>query len=573
MQKKWEIEKSLSRDEKQTVKQLASELKCPFIIAELLYRREMMSADELKSYFYPDLKMLHDPFLFLDMDKAVKRIISAIDAGEKITIYGDYDVDGTTSTALLFLGLKKLNAVVEYYIPHRMIDGYGLSINGLEHLRDNGTSLIISVDCGIIALEEIEAINAMGMQIIVTDHHNLKQVIPAAYAVINPKIENCNYPFKELAGVGVAYKLLMATYMHLGVYCEEKSLEYMDLVAVGTIADIVSLTGENRVFATIGLNRLADKKNIGLNALMNIAGIMNKAPDANGIVFALAPRINAAGRMGSAMRAVELLITTDEAKSHELAEIIERENSLRQQIDHKTFDEACEIISKKYKNMSETSCMVVSSDSWHPGVIGIVASKLVEKYYRPAIMISYNEGIGSGSGRSISEFDLFAALEECEDLLESYGGHKYAIGLTILPEYIDTFENKLARHIRKTIDIQELKPALKIDKKLELYEITYKLMDWLNRFAPFGQDNPIPVFYTERVMVQGYPYTVGKNHLKIKVTKDGCELDLIGFNLGDYLPLLKNNCYLDIAYTLELVTWLGNTNIQGNLKDLHLYDV
>jgi len=571
MQKRWEIVSDITKEEKQIVKKLVTELNCPFNIAVLLYKKNLTNYKELNSFFEPELTLLHDPYLFLDMDKAVARIIKAIETDEKITIYGDYDVDGTTSTALLVLGLRKLNAIVDYYIPHRMIDGYGLSMQGLEHLRDNDTSLIISVDCGIIAFEEIESINSMGMQIIITDHHNLKSNIPNAYAIINPKMEHSNYPFDDLAGVGVAYKLLMAVYKRFGLFNEETSLEFMDLVAVGTIADIVSLIAENRIFSIFGLNRLAERRNVGLNAVMNIAGISNKLPDANDIIYSIAPRINAAGRMGSAMRAVELLITTDEKRSQELAEIIERENSLRQQFDHKTFDEACEIISKKYKNMNETSCIVISSDNWHPGVIGIVASKLVEKFYRPTVMISYNEGVGSGSGRSIVEFDLFHALEECEDLLETFGGHKYAIGLTILPEYIDTFENRLARIIKKSIDLSSVKPVLKIDRKLELYEINYSMMHWLQRFAPFGHNNPTPVFYSERVMVSGYPYTVGKNHLKLKVAKDGFELDLIGFNLGDYLPLLKNNCYLDIAYSLEMVTWMGKTNIQGNLKDMNLY--
>ena len=572
MQKKWEIDKTLEPPEKQIVLQLATEQKCPFIIAELLYKKNLTNSELLQKFFYPSLSMLHDPFLFNDMSVAVKRIVQAIDTGEKITIYGDYDVDGTTATALLYLGLKELNAVIDYYIPHRIIDGYGLSINCLEHLRTNGTSLIITVDCGIIATEEVEAVKSMGMEIIITDHHNSKSVLPDAFAIINPRIDKCKYPYKDLAGVGVAYKVLMAVYTYLGINCEEKTLKYLDLVALGTIADIVPLTEENRVFATIGMTHLAVRQNIGLNALMNIAGYINKSPDTNDIVFGIAPRINAAGRMGSAMRAVELLITNDVSRGQELAEIIERENSIRQQIDHKTYDEVNEIITKKYKNLEETYCIVLSSDNWHPGVIGIVASKLIEKYHKPAILISYNEGIGSGSGRSIPNFDLFKALEDSEEFLESFGGHKYAVGLSILPEYIDPFEKKLSEYIKNNYDLKQIKPPLKINKKLELYDITYKFMEWLGKFAPFGVSNNMPIFYTEQVMVHGYPYNVGKNHLKLKVKKDGCELDLIGFNLGDYLPLLKNNSRLDIAYTLELASWQGKTNIQGNLKDLQLYE-
>jgi len=599
MQKKWEFESPFTAKEKENLRLLAAELKCPIVVAELLYKNNMTDKEQLENYFNPCLNTLHDPYLFKDMEKAVKRIIQAIDTGEKITIYGDYDVDGATATALLYLGLKELNAVVEYYIPHRILDGYGLSISCLEYLHNNGTSLIITVDCGIIASDEIDTIKSLGMEIIITDHHNSKAKLPDAYAILNPKIEYSTYPFKDLAGVGVAYKLMMAIQNSvlnsrlqsdypdnnqpqfsaksnvqtiINNTCESNKTKYLDMVALGTIADIVSLTDENRVFATIGMTHLAMRKNAGLNALMNLAGIVNKAPDVNDIMFSLAPRLNAAGRMGSAMRAVELLITDDESKCKELAEIIERENSIRQQIDSKTYEEANEIINKKYKNMNETYCIVIYSDNWHPGVIGIVASKLIEKYYRPTIMISANEGIGSGSGRSIANLDLFKALEDAEDLLISFGGHKYAVGLTIMPEYIEPFEKKLSDYIKKNIDLKDLKPPLKINKKLELYEITYKLMDWLGKFAPYGVNNTMPVFYTENVMVHGYPYNVGKNHLKLKVKKDGCELDLIGFNLGDFLPLLKNNSRLDIAYTLDLATWQGKTSIQGNLKDLQLYD-
>ena len=570
MQKKWEIRQSLSKEEKHLVKNLAFINKCPMIIAELLYTKKLVQKEDIDTFFSPSLKRLHDPFLFSDMNKAVDRIIEAIDSGEKITIYGDYDVDGTTATALLFLGLSSLNAVVDYFIPHRMIDGYGLTLSGLEQLHEGGTSLIISVDCGIIAFEEVATINSMGMQIIITDHHNAKDESPAAYAIINPKKKGDSYPFKELSGVGVAYKLLMAIYGRLGIFHGEYLTKYLDLVAVGTIADIVSLTDENRVLASIGLIHLTQRKNHGLNALMNLAGITNRAPDVNDIMFAIAPRINAAGRMGSAMRAVELLTCKDPIKSQNLAEIIERENSLRQQIDYKTLQEADDLIHKKYKDLNDTGCIVISSDQWHPGVIGIVASKIVDRFYRPTIMISNSEGMGSGSGRSITEFDLFGALEQLEDYVETFGGHKYAVGLTILPEYIETFEDNLQKIIKQQIKINELSPKLMIHRKIELYEVTPKLLQWLNKFTPFGTNNPAPVFYTLNVQVEGYPYIVGKNHLKLKVIKDGCELDLIGFNLGNYLALIKNKHCLAIAYTLELINSSGKQMIQGNLKDIKI---
>ena len=570
MEKQWVLPEPLTPEDKQQVESLAGELKCPEIIAELLYRKNLKTVDQVTDFFHPQLSQQHDPFLFPDMEKAVQRILAAISGGEKITIYGDYDVDGTTATTLLYLGLKRVGADIDFYIPHRMIDGYGLSLSSLDQIKANGTSLIISVDCGVNALEEIEAINAMGMEIIITDHHNPKEELPKAVAIINPKLPGSPYPFPHLAGVGVAYKLLMAVYERLSITSAENTLKYMDLVAVGTIADIVSLTDENRVFASIGLQHLIAKKNLGLNALISISGMDQKTLDTTDIVFGIAPRINAAGRMGSASVAVELLISRDEVQSNELAEIIERQNSLRQQEDQKTFHEACDIIEKKYKDINAASCLVISSDDWHPGVIGIVASKLVEKYYRPVVMISFKEGFGSGSGRSVEDFDLFAALRAAGDNLHSFGGHKYAVGFTIYQEYIDRFENELTRYVSEHLQLEQIRTPLFVNFELELYDINDILMEWIERFAPFGPDNNRPVLLTRDVCVASYPYNVGRNHLKLKVVKDGVVLDLIGYNMGDYLTLLKKNSLIDIAYTLEYNRFGSRTSIQGKLRDIHL---
>ncbi len=572
MQKRWKLFDPLSQEQQDLQRKITEEFKCPSLIAEMLIRKDLTDIEEIRKFFSPSLDNVSDPFLFKDMEIAVNRIIKAIENKELITIYGDYDVDGTTSTALLYLGLKKIGAKIDFYIPHRMIDGYGLSLSGIDQIKENGSRLIISVDCGINAIEEVEEINEKGIDIIITDHHNPKDVLPNAHAIINPKISGCDYPFKDLSGVGVAYKLLMGIYQKLKIDSQEFVGKYVDLVALGTIADIVNLVGENRIFASLGLERLFNKQNIGLNALINIAGLSHKELNSADIVFGIAPRINAAGRMGSALRAVELMVSTDDTESHELAEIIEKENSLRQQIDQKTFEEACDIIDEKYKNLDEIKCVVVSSDNWHPGVIGIVASKLVEKYYRPAIMISFHDGIGSGSGRSISGFDLFQALSSVEEYLETFGGHKYAAGLSILIEYLDIFENKLQKYAKEHLDSKQLVPLLQINSKLELYEINEHLLEWLNKFAPFGPGNMRPIFITEKVMLVGFPYNVGKNHLKIKVVKDGCTLDLIGFNLGDFLPFLKKGDFIDITYSLEFNTWQGRTTIQGKLKDIHFVE-
>jgi len=568
MQKRWQIHEPLIEEQLAQKNAIIEKIKCPDMIAEMLIRKGLTELDEINSFFHPNLQNVHDPFIFKDMKVAVERIIRAIKDQELITIYGDYDVDGTTSTSLLYLGLRKIGAIVDFYIPHRMIDGYGLSLSGVDQIIDKGSKLIISVDCGINAIEEVQQINEQGIDIIVTDHHNPKEVLPDAYAIINPKMEDSNYPFKDLAGVGVAYKLLVAVYTSMDMDTTSLIDKYVDLVALGTIADIVPLVGENRIFASIGLERLIKKQNIGLNALINIAGLSHKELNSGDIVFGIAPRINAAGRMGSALRAVELMISEDEEQSVELAQIIERENSIRQQIDQRTFQEACDIIEKKYKNMDDTSLIVVSSDGWHPGVIGIVASKLVEKFYKPSIMISFKDGVGSGSGRSIAGFDLFEALQSVEGYLETFGGHKYAAGLSILVEYVDLLENRLAKYVKEHITQEQLIPPLKIETKLELYEINENLLEWLNKFAPFGPGNMRPTFYTEQVMIVGFPYNVGKNHLKLKVMKDGCDLDLIGFNLGDLLPFLKKGSLIDIAYSLEFNTWQGRTSIQGKLKDI-----
>jgi len=344
----------------------------------------------------------------------------------------------------------------------------------------------------------------------------------------------------------------------------------MDLVAVGTIADIVPLTEENRVFASIGLQHLKEQKNLGLNALIHISNLNLKNLDTADIVFGIAPRINAAGRMGSASDAVELLIAGDEARSAELAEVIEQLNSLRQQEDQKTFIEACDIIEKKYKNMASTACIVISSDDWHQGVIGIVASKLVEKYYRPVIMISFKDGFGSGSGRSVADFDLFEALKHTEHNLHSFGGHKYAVGLTIYQEYIDRFENELSRYITEHLQLDKVKAPLVIDHDLEIFEIDDNLMHWMERFGPFGPENQYPVFLTRQVIIASYPYTVGRNHLKLKAVKNGAYLDLIGYNMGHYLPLLKKNSLIDAAYTLEYNRFSTKASIQGKLRDLQI---
>lgn len=594
MKKRWEIRGPLSPEETKLKDEVFEFLKTyrpnpPKIIAEILVRKGLTNKTDILQFFEPSLEYVHDPFLFKDMEKAVERTIRAIREKQRITIYGDYDVDGTTATALLYLGLRRLGADVNYHIPHRVDEGYGLSTEKARELKEEKTRLIISVDCGINAVDEINTMRDLGMDVIVTDHHNPKDVLPNAYAIINPKQPDCSYPYKDLAGVGVAYKLLIAIYHRLEFDTPENVNRFLDLVAVGTIADIVPLYGENRIFSSVGLHHLNQRRNKGLNALINISGLSHKELTTTDIVFGLAPRINAAGRMGDAKRAVELLISDNHAESDDLALLIEKQNSRRQAVDQETFQDACRMIEEKYPDIHSVSCIVVSSAEWHPGVIGIVASKLVEKYYRPTIMIALSDkdGSGSGSGRSIANFDLFEALSHQEDLLESFGGHKYAAGLSILPEYIDQLETKLDEYIRGHLAPRHFIPPLKVDHEIELYEIDVNLIEWLERFAPFGPGNMRPVFFTRSVQIKGYPYGIGrrsstkkgspnrnrkprKEHLKMKVKKDDVPLDLIGFGMGDLEGTIQGGDVIDIAYSLEWNTRQGNIDLQGKLKDIRI---
>ncbi|RLC46709.1 MAG: single-stranded-DNA-specific exonuclease RecJ [Candidatus Cloacimonadota bacterium] len=573
MQKKWIF---CENNNNEDVKRLAKKLNAPKIVANLLLNKGLHNSKEITQFFYPCINDLHDPYLFPDMEKAVYRVKKAIKNGERITIYGDYDVDGTTSIAILYLGLieiikkNKSSALIDYYIPNRMVDGYGLSQTGVEQLKKLNTNLVITVDCGINAIKEIDSINSSGMDVIVTDHHTPKEHIPNAFAVINPKLHNSTYPYKYLAGVGTAYKLLMAIYNEFGMDDEMNIMKYLDFVSMGTISDIVPLTGENRILASLGLKRLEKQANYGLSALMKLSGLNKQSIKSTDIVFKLAPRINAAGRMGSALRAVELMISNNEAQADRIAKIIYDENEKRKLIDQTTFIEACEMIEAKYQNLDDVYFIVISSENWHPGVIGIVASKIVEKYHRPTIMISFSEGEGNGSGRSIRNFDIFSALLQCENLLSSFGGHKYAAGISILPEYVEQLEEMLNQIAKEQLTKEDLLLQIKISAKLDLSEIDKDLIQWLKLFAPFGPQNMRPVFWSEKVMVVGYPYIVGNNHLKLKVMKNGNILETIGFNLGDYRDFISKGDIVNIAYTLEENTWMDKVTIQGNLKDIKL---
>jgi len=547
--------------------ELAGQLKIPILIANILVNRGIVEYDQAVTYFKANLKDLHDPFLFPEMEKAVDRIIAAIRNKERLLIYGDYDVDGITSVSMVYLILKSLGCDVTFYIPNRMREGYGISVNGIDEAQQKGVTLIISVDCGITAIEEVAYANSLGIDVIICDHHEPGVSLPSAHAILDPKCKNSNYPFKELAGVGVAYKLAQAL-IHVLKLDEEVIQQYVDLVAIGSTADIVPLVDENRVLVREGLKRINQTSRPGLKALIESSGVGNKIIRTGQIVFILAPRINAVGRLGNAERAVRLLTTDNPQQAKNIAAILESENRLRKNIDDQTFKQAQELVEQQF-DVSQNTMLVLNMEGWHPGVIGIVASRIVEKYYRPTIMISTEDGVGKGSARSIPGFDIYLALKQCEDLMIAFGGHKYAAGLTIKSEQINDFRKRINEIAVDTLSEDLLVPKLQIDCEIQLDDINEQFVRLLKLMAPFGPQNMRPVFLSRNLQVVGTPSIVGSNHLKFKVRQNNMVIDAIGFNLGDKLyrisPGEKN---LDMVYVIEENEFLGRTTLQLRIKDL-----
>lgn len=564
MNLKWIVQNDLDNE---TIENFAKLLNVPKIISQILLNRGIDSFDKAKLFFRGRLDHLHDPFLLPDMEQAVDRIIRAIRQREKILIYGDYDVDGITAVSLLYLLLRKLGAEVVFYIPNRIKDGYGITIAGIKEALQQQVNLIISVDCGITAIQEVEFARQAGMDVIISDHHEPGAELPSACAVLNPKCHHSSYPFHELAGVGVAYKLGQALIRTLKL---DDSLirDYVDLVAIGSAADIVPLVDENRILVKEGLKQLNKTDRPGLKALLQVTGMTNKPLSTGQVVFILAPRINAVGRLGNATCAVELLTTDNAARALEIANVLEAENRLRKNIDEETFKMAQQMVDEKF-NLSDYYGLVLDQDGWHPGVIGIVASRVVEKYYRPTIMISTDENIGKGSARSIAGFDIYQALKKCEDLLIGFGGHKYAAGLTIDRGNIDRFRHRFNEIAIEQLNEDLLTPKLRIEGELKFNEINPRLLQILKLMAPFGPQNMRPVFLSQKLQVVGTPAVVGNNHLKFKVRQNGIVLDAIGFNLGDLLyridPGVSN---LDMTYVIEENTYCGRSTLQLRVKDL-----
>lgn len=554
------------------VQRLAAELKVSPLIARILLNRGIADSRAAQAFFHPEFSRLHDPFLMADMDHAVVRVARAIATKEPMLIYGDYDVDGTTGTAMLSLALKELGHPTPFFIPDRIRDGYGLSLSGIRQAKAMGVSLILAVDCGVTAIDEIALARNLGIDVVACDHHQPGPTLPTANALLNPKRSDCPYPFKELSGVGVAFKLLQGLYRHLQ-RDETTLLKYIELVAIGSTADIVPLVDENRIFVRAGLEQLNHTESVGLRALLQVCGLQNSRIGSGQVVFIIAPRINAVGRMGDATRAVNLLTTSEPAEAMSIAQILESENRQRRNIDEETFQSAIALIENSCDPENDPA-FVLHAEGWHPGVIGIVASRVVEKYYRPTVMIAtppnnFLGGIGKGSARSIPGFDIYQALKQCDDLMIAFGGHKYAAGLTIRTDRIAALQQRL-RQVAAGLMTDELRtPKLRIDGEVRFGEIDAKLMRYLQMLAPFGPHNMRPVFMSRKVRVVGTPQVVGSNHLRFKASQDNRVIDAIGFNLGHLAHRLspaENN--VEVAYLIEENEWQGQISTQLRIKDI-----
>ncbi|BFP41335.1 single-stranded-DNA-specific exonuclease RecJ [Flavobacteriaceae bacterium GF1] len=552
--------------EQESIKRLSKELKVNPLIAHLLLQRGITNYSEAKKFFRPQLTDLHNPFLMRDMEKAVARIEKAIDLEENILVFGDYDVDGTTSVALVSTYLQETYPNVATYIPDRYSEGYGISYQGIDFAEDNGFSLIIALDCGIKAIDKVAYAKKKGIDFIICDHHRPGPELPDAAAVLDPKREDCEYPYEELCGCGVGFKLIQALASKKGETAQDL-LPYLDLVATAIGADIVPMTGENRVLAHYGLQVMNSRPRTGFRAIIN--QLKKSELTITDVVFIIAPRINAAGRMEHGQHAVNLLTATDLEQAQKFAVEIEKFNLDRKGLDQEITEEALHQIVQNREEERYTS--VVFNESWHKGVIGIVASRLTETYYRPTLVFTKSGDRLAASARSIKGFDIYEALQECSEHIEQFGGHKYAAGLTLLKEEYGRFKNQFEKVVSETIDPKLLTPEITIDSKIQLARITPKLMRIIKQFAPFGPGNRRPVFMAEGVADTGYGKGVGEGekHLKLALTQKGSSpIGAIGFNLGEKLGTVKNHQHVDVVFSIEENEWNGAVTIQLKLKDL-----
>ncbi|CAM1352112.1 single-stranded-DNA-specific exonuclease RecJ [Tenacibaculum halocynthiae] len=549
----------------EVIHKLSLDLGIDKVLSELLVQRGVTTFDEAKCFFRPSLDNLHNPYLMKDMDLAVARIKKAIENNENILVYGDYDVDGTTAVSLMSSYLKEEYENVATYIPDRYKEGYGVSFQGIDFAHDNGFSLIIALDCGIKAIDKVAYASTKEIDFIICDHHKPGKEIPKATAILNPKREDCKYPYKELCGCGVGFKLIQALGKENNKTIEDFT-PYLDLVATAIAADIVPITGENRILTYFGLEVINTSPRNGIKAIIHQTN--KKELTITDVVFTIAPRINAAGRMKHGNFAVDLLTQFDFDSAIEVASTIEKFNADRKELDAKITQEA--LLQIEENNEQDEFTSVVYNETWHKGVIGIVASRLIETYYRPTLVFTKSGDKLAASARSVKGFDVYNALEECSEFIEQFGGHKYAAGLTLLPEQYENFKNKFEEVVSRTIQKELLTPEISIDAELELSEITTKFYRILKQMGPFGPQNMKPVFLSPSVRDNGYGKQVGadKSHLKLNIIygADKKTYGAIGFGLGNKIEKVKNN--FDIVYNLDENTWNGNTSIQLVLKDL-----
>ncbi|MCK9484227.1 MAG: single-stranded-DNA-specific exonuclease RecJ [Candidatus Marinimicrobia bacterium] len=562
MKQNWHI----SVSDPTAVQKLTQELQIPPAIARVLLNRGLSDKAAIEKFFSPSTQDTHDPFLMADMTKAVERLGQAMLRREKVLVFGDYDVDGTTATSLLCLAFREIGLDTAFYIPDREREGYGLSRLGIDYAMEIGATLIITCDCGISAFDTIDYASSNKIDVVVTDHHEPGEKLPAAQAILDPKREDDNYPFKELCGAGVAFKLLQG--FHIANNLPIANLfRHLDLVAIGTAADIVPILGENRILVARGLEYLNSSQKVGLQALLKTSGFDNKTMNVVNIVFGLAPRLNAAGRLGEASRAVHLLTSFNRDEALELANLLEQENRNRQSIERETIDSAILQLNATH-DLDADKILILSNTNWHHGVIGIVASKLKELYNRPVVMISFQNGIGKGSARSIPGFDLYNAFNTCADLLENFGGHKMAAGLTILIESLPEFTRRLKKIANEQINEQMLNLGLHIDSEIDFKDINQQTLSFLHKMAPYGPGNMRPVFFSRNVNISGMPRIIGENHLKFKAAQNRSVLSAIGWKMGCYYEMLISNRPLDLAFVIDENEWNGYKEIQLNIKDI-----
>ena len=571
-EKQWMI-KTPADTEKSS--RLAAELGIDRVLADLLVQRGVETFEDARKFFRPSLEDLHDPFLMKDMDKAVERLHQAIVSAQKILVYGDYDVDGTTAVAQMYSFLKNFTQKLSFYIPDRYDEGYGLSYKALDWAADNGVNLVITLDCGIKAIEKVEYARSKGIEIIICDHHLPEDQLPQAVAVLDPKREDCHYPFDDLCGCGVGFKLAQGYVQHYGL--DPALLEpLLDLQVVSIASDLVSMTGENRILAHYGLKRLNENPRKGLLAMINLAKLEPGHITIDDIVFKIGPRINAAGRMESGRLAVELLTAADDRTAFRIGEQINDNNNERKSIDREITQEALDMV-KDGTALATENVTIVYNPTWNKGVVGIVASRLVEAFYKPTVVLTKSNGFVTGSARSVQGFDLYASIESCADLLENFGGHVYAAGLTMKEEHLEEFCRRMDSFVSGNITREELTPVVEIDARLDFSQITPKFTRLLKQFQPFGPGNNNPVFLTEDVYDAGNGRKVGAGglHLKLDLMQESQpyrQIAAIGFNMAEYFDHIKAGNPIDICYSIVENFYRGSSTVQLRLKDIRERD-